>query len=321
MRAGNVAAAVSALVALFVVPAGCSSMISSGPTGPEPAESVAMPGPAGAPPLKPSTSDPEELPGVDTSSLSKHEKERFWRLVTQLYTPCSDQAVSLAVCVKEARPCASCAPAVKLLGDRIRAGAMNEEAQNAYGLRFGPNVKVVDVADSPARGRPDAPVTIVEWFDFECPHCKHASKLLDRILEKRANDVRLVHKFYPLKQHARAEPAARAAIAAHNQGKYWEMQRIIFDNTQALGDQELETYAAGLKLDLKRFRADMASEKTTQMLARDHAAAEKLGLGGTPFILINGREFALGLFQLDTDLEPWVALEVELKQGTRGVAR
>ncbi|HVY44857.1 MAG TPA: thioredoxin domain-containing protein [Minicystis sp.] len=307
----------AAAIAVASLAAACSGAFNT-QSLPDPAESVQLPGPANAPPLATAAAAaaaaaPEPLPGVDTSSLSRRELELFGRMTQQLYAPCADQAVSLAQCVREHRACAACTPAVKLLADKIHEGANAEQAQAVYGLRFGPNVKPIQTNDAPAKGPANAPVTVVEWFDFECPHCKFAKPILDRLVDEHPGAVRLVAKFYPLHAHQRAEPAARAAIAAWDQGKFWEMEQLLFAHQAELQDADLARYAAELKLDPKRFEADMKSERTTEKIARDRAEADQLGLDGTPFIFIDGRLFDARLFHIDSDLEPWVDLELKLK--------
>jgi protein-disulfide isomerase len=245
-------------------------------------------------------------------TLEGREKALFADLIAQLYAPCPAEAVSIRQCIEEKRPCAGCTPAALLLGEKLHEGASVEDARALYGIRFGNETKTVAVGDSPSRGPATAPVTIVEWFDFECPHCKRAMPILDQVLEQHAQSVRLVHKFYPLSHHAHAAAAARAAIAAQNQGKYWEMERAIFEHQDTLSDAELERCAKELKLDMKRFAADIAATRTQKIIDRDHEEAENAGLRGTPFILINGREFASPWFHLDGDLEAWVKLELEL---------
>jgi protein-disulfide isomerase len=274
-----------------------------------------LPGPAGGPKLA-ATGEPRmALTGVDTSNLSDRERALFGRLIAELYAPCAEQAVSVAQCVEEARPCAACAPAARFLADRAHRGANAEEARIAYATRFGPDVKEVALGDSPSRGPEDAKVTIVVWSDFECPHCRMVMPILDRIVSANAPRVRLVHKFYPLRMHKSAEPAARAAIAAKNQGRYWEMEQTLFKNQQRLSDADLEQYAGSLKLDMRRFHGDLQAPATTDTIARDRAEADRLGLTGTPFIFIDGRPFDLDYFHVSEDLEPWIALELELRGG------
>jgi len=309
----------AALATLAAVTLGCSSTS----TDPQFAEggvgTVVLPGPPGAERITASPSDPQDLPGVDTSELVPRERRQWWKLVSQLYSPCPEQAVSIAQCVKEARPCAACPAAAQLLASRVRSGATVAECEAAYGARFGPNIKKPDLTGSPSRGPEDAPVTIVVWSDFQCPACKHTLPVIDEAAEKHAKHVRLVHKFYPLKFHTHAEVAAKAAVAAHNQGRYWPMEKLLFDNQNALTETDLDRYAKSLGLDMARFHADMTSEKTAAAIQRDKAEADKVGLSGTPFILINGREMVLSLFRPDTELEPWIALEVDLAQKTRAM--
>lgn len=276
------------------------------------AEPVALPGPPGAEPLPPPEGEPKDLPGVDVSKLVRREKMTWWKLVSQLYAPCTDQAVSIAQCVEEARACAACGAAAQFIADKIRGGAAAADVQAAYGVRFGPDVRQVDVTGSPSRGPEDAPVTVVVWSDYECPACRVAMPHIDAAFERHSPSVRLVHKFYPLKSHVHAEPAARAAFAAQMQGKYWDMERLLFENQRALEEQDLLGYAEQVGLDMRRFRADMESDEAGKAIARDREQGDRAGLTGTPHILINGRPFVYGLFSIETDLERWIGAEAEL---------
>lgn len=292
--------------------AACSGATPPPPEPPLPALTAALPGPAGAPPLPVREPAPKPMRGLEDIELDAREAAVFWQLVSQLYAPCQSEAVSIRQCVEESRACGACLPAARLLAEKVRQGVDAAGARELYGLRFGPDVKQVDVADSPSRGPADAPVTIVVWSDFECPHCRHAMPYLDRALEKHAPRVRLVHKMYPLSQHTYARGAARAAIAAQQQGKYWEMERVLFAHQSAQTDADLDRYASDMGLDMKRFHADLASPKVAKILDRDHEDAARFGLASTPFILINGREFRGEFFKLDPDLDAWIELEIRL---------
>jgi protein-disulfide isomerase len=299
------------LAALSLV--ACSSESNRAPEFAAPAPAAPLPGPSNAAPLETLAGEPEELPGVDTTELVRRERHTWWQLVSQLYAPCADQAVSLAQCVREARPCAACLPAARLLAGKILGGATAAQAQSAYGVRFGPSVKTIELADSPARGPAAASVQIVVWSDFECPACARAMPLIDAVVERFPAEVRLIHKVYPLKVHKHADQAARAGVAAHLQERYWEMERLLFGHQTRLEDADLLGYAKQLGLDMKRFQADMAGERAARIIERDRAEADRAGIQGTPFIVINGREFDLGLFSLQGELESWVATEIALK--------
>jgi protein-disulfide isomerase len=256
--------------------------------------------------------DPPPVKGLESLPLEGREKGMFAEVVSQLYAPCTAHAVTLRQCVEEQRDCPACTPAARLLAEKIHEGATTAQAREIYAARFGGEAKAITVGESPARGPERAAVTIVVWSDFECPHCKHALPMLEKVAAKYASDVRLVHKFYPLRQHSHAAAAARAAIAAQNQGHYWEMERTLFDHQDEQTDTDLAKYAKDLHLDMKRYQADLEADRTTRLLERDHDEAERAGLTGTPFILINGREFNGSYFHVEGDLDGWVALEIEL---------
>jgi protein-disulfide isomerase len=215
--------------------------------------------------------------------------------------------------VSEGRACKTCLPAAQFLLKQVRAGKAKKEREDAFHARFDPGkVKTIVTDGSPEMGPPDAPVTIVEWADFECPHCRLFSPLFDDLLHQYPKQLRLVFKYYPLSSHPHGEPAARAAVAAQRQGKFWEMHHMLFDNQDRLEQSDLEKYAKGVGLDLGKFRAEFGSKELAEVLERDKKQADGLGLDGTPFIFINGRLFDLQYVGSQDDLTDWIKLELEL---------
>ncbi len=252
------------------------------------------------------------LAGVDTSALTTREKSEWSRYVSDFLSPCPDQPVSLAQCVKEARACRSCAPAAKFLVSLSRRGLVRQQVEAAYKARFAPeSVRNLDLTGSPSKGPSNAKVVIAEWADFECPACGAARPILEEAMKKNASEVRMVFKHFPLNLHPHAEKAARAAVAAQKQNKFWEMYGSLFDHQQNLEPDAVEGYAKELGLDLKRFLQDRDSEATADAVARDRKQGEALGLKSTPSIFINGRSF-VSSGEFATDLEDWVKLEIEL---------
>jgi hypothetical protein len=250
------------------------------------------------------------LRGVDTSTLSEREKLTHWELVNVLYAPCSDHAVSIAACVNEGRACAACVPAAQLLAEKVHDGATRAEGEKIFKLRFGPQVSV-SLADSPTRGDASAAATIVVWSDPQCPACKRAMPEIDKVLAPFGTKVRLVHKLYPLTVHKFGEPAARAALAAFLQGKYWEMEKELFDHQDKAEDADLLDHARSVKLDITRFNKDRAGARVTGILADHRTQGDTAGLDGTPFILVNGRNFDLHFFSWK-DLRPWLETDLAL---------
>ncbi len=264
-----------------------------------------------------------KLDGVDTSALTPREQKEWSTYVSELLAPCSDQPVSIAQCIKESRPCSLCLPAAKFLVSRVTRGGTRSQVETAFRLRFASDqVKTVDEGDSPSKGPKDAPVVVVEWADFQCPYCGAASPVLNKLVEQYPDSVRLVFKNYPLSSHEHSEIAARAALAAMKQGKFWEMHDALFaDQQSGLDRDEILRLARELGLDEKKFVADMDSEAVADAVNVDRKQAEKLDLRGTPMIYINGRHFDLEQFNLLEDLNDWVELEIEQRTGKKVTAR
>lgn len=274
---------------------------------------------AGAASAIPTSADPpRELAGVEMSDLRAERRQAFWDVANRLYAPCKEHAVTLVQCIEDKRDCNACVPAANLLAEQVRRGVAKAHAAAAVNARFGPDtVRPVELGTSPTKGPENAPVTIVVFSDFQCPACKATLPLLEETLQKHPGDVRLVHKFYPLPKHLRARPAAYAAIAALKQGKYWDMERVLFANQEALSDDDLFRYAEKVGLDVAKFRQDFAAVATQELVDRDVQAGEKVGVTHTPFVLINGRAFDPTYFKYDRDFDAWVEMEAALAKSKK----
>jgi protein-disulfide isomerase len=246
------------------------------------------------------------LAGVDTSSLMPREKREWSARVSELLAPCSDVPVSIAQCVQEKRKCSRCVPAAKFVAKMVRDGMSQEQIEQGYHARFDADkLKSVDVGKAPFKGPEGAPITLVEFADFECPYCALMSPVLEKMWQQHQQDVRYVYKFMPLSGHPHGEISSRAAVAAMYQGKFWEMHDKLFANRDHLEPADLETYAKQIGLDIPRFHKDTESQATTDWLAADRKQADALGVQGTPTIYINGREF-----DVRQDLDEWIAQEL-----------
>jgi protein-disulfide isomerase len=259
------------------------------------------------------------LPGVDISPMTPRERHEWSALATELSSPCPNVPVSVAQCVLEKRPCGMCLQSAKWLAQVVRDGVSQDQVERAYKARFDPSaVKVIPIDGSPTKGPDNAPVTVFEFADFECPHCRDAVPKIDAVLAAHPNQVRLIYKTYTLPFHVHGEPAAKAAFAAGNQGKFWEMEHLLFERQQNLEMSDLEHYAQMLKLDLPKWKSDMDSPEVAARIAHDHELGESLKLQGTPTIYINGREFES---ESDETLEAHVAGELGLLGESVGGAK
>jgi len=144
-------------------------------------------------------------------------------------------------------------------------------------------------ATGPTQGRPDAPVTIVEFSDFQCPYCAAEEKILAQVKETYSDKLRFVFRNLPLAFHANAQIAAEAALCADRQGKFWEMHDNLFAHQSALALSDLVGYAADLGLDKAGFQHCMESHETMAAIAADRLTAFGLDITGTPAFLVNGQ--------------------------------
>jgi predicted DsbA family dithiol-disulfide isomerase len=261
--------------------------------------------------LPESTAD-VNLPEVDTTTLTPREKHDWSAYVSELLAPCTDVPVPIAQCVQEKRSCNKCVPAAKMIMRAVRDGYAKEQVEHAFHNRFdATSVRNVPIDDSPARGSSSAPIVLVEFADFTCPHCQALAPQLDKFVDDRKEQIRFAYKFMPLSGpgHERAEPAARAAWAAGLQGKFWEMHKKLFENPEHLEQGDFEAYAKEMGLDVAKFRKDMDAPPTADKIAADRKLGDALDVKGTPTIFINGREFDKG----GQGLEDWIDLELQLK--------
>lgn len=250
--------------------------------------------------------------------LNDREKGTLAGVLESFQSPCASQPVNLAQCVVDKRDCKTCKPAAELLGRLVRQGKQPSELEEIFKLRFDDTfVKKVELGSAPTRGPADAPVTIVEWADFQCPHCNQFRFIIELMEERFPEQVKLAYKFYKLDipGHENALEAAYAAYAAKNQGKFWEMHKKLFDNQEGgLDRAAIRKFARELDLDIDKFKKDMESEETKQAVAADIKQANDLGLNGTPFIWVNGRLLPFDKLggNFLQEFEQWVKLDIEL---------
>jgi protein-disulfide isomerase len=145
------------------------------------------------------------------------------------------------------------------------------------------------VVHSPIKGSKNAPVTIVEFSDFQCPYCAQLQATLTDVLNAYPKEVKLVFKHYPLPFHQFAMMAAKASEAAREQGKFWEMHDLIFQNFSKLSEQALKDFAQQIGLNVEKFSADFASNKYDQQIQQDMMLARSSDVAGTPTLFINGK--------------------------------
>ncbi len=231
----------------------------------------------------------EKLERVDVSALTEGERRTWIELVNEQLSPCGEP-VSVAQCVAEARNCSACVPAARYLVRLVSEGFEKREIEHLFAARYDEKQKVqVAIGDSPVRGAPMAKISIIEFSDFECPHCGAAHPVLSGVLREFEGKVNLVFKNYPLDAHKNAMPAALAAVAANKQGKFWELADKLFEHQRELSPEKIRELAQSTGLDMERFDADVASEEVRARVMQDKQEGSRAKIQGTPSLFINGR--------------------------------
>lgn len=147
----------------------------------------------------------------------------------------------------------------------------------------------VPIDGAPQRGPADAPVTIVEFGDFECQFCARGHETLEKLRRRYGDRVRVVFRHYPLDFHSHAFMAARASMAAHAEGKFWEFHDRLYATRSQFDEATLMAIAGELKLNLKKFKARLYSDEFDAQIAGDQQLGHTLGVRGTPAYFVNGR--------------------------------
>jgi RNA polymerase sigma factor (sigma-70 family) len=168
---------------------------------------------------------------------------------------------------------------------------------------------------SPSKGHPAAAVTIVQYADFECPFSAKQAPLLDALIAAHPDDVRVVWKNRPLPPHLNAVLAAEAAMAAHEQGKFWPMHDHLFANQRDLSLDALVKHADAIGVDLPRFRQAIDEHRFRKLVEQESALASEAGIFGTPGAIVNGRWLVTG----SRPLETWKAIVEREVARSRGL--
>ena len=143
-----------------------------------------------------------------------------------------------------------------------------------------------------AAGPVDAPVTLVEYGDYECPNCRRAYPIVRELQQILGSRLRYVFRNFPLITiHRHASVAAQAAEAAAAQGKFWEMHNTLYEHQDELAETGLTKWAVRIGLELYRFSADLSSERFARRVQADYEGGVRSGVKGTPTFFINGRRY------------------------------
>jgi len=260
-----------------------------------PAQAAPAP-PPGANPVaekggSPSGDDNSPPPGIDLGKLDEFERKVFYRVVNRESSACG-KGHSLIYSVKHDSSCRASVYAVRYVAHLVDSGFTDSEIGEKLEKRFrAPRNLHLDVSAAPFKGSASGRVTMVEFVDYECPHCKHAQTLIRQVVEEYPSDVKVYFKHFPLSAHPNARLAAEGAVAAQKQGKFWPFNDKVWANSDSLTPAVLEKAAKEVGLDVARWRTDLDSDAIKNRVQSDKSEGNDLGVMATPSIYINGRKY------------------------------
>lgn len=236
--------------------------------------------------------DTTPLTGLDTSKLEGDREALFYKLIGSLKSPCG-KAHSLRTSFVQDTSCKRAPYAVKyvlaLVSDEVPESDTREFYANKYEKT--PEKVVVDTAFAPHVGAVDAPVRLVEFFDYQCPHCQSFAPVMKKVAETHKGKVVQYYMMLPILEakHPGSKSAAQAALAANLQGKFEEMHAKLFASTGALDKESVVRYATELGLDVAKFQADYDAAAT--QISKHEAQADKAEVHSTPTVFFNDRKY------------------------------
>lgn len=234
--------------------------------------------------------DTTPLPGIDIGKLSDDQKQSFYKLVGSLSSPCG-KAHSLRTSVTSDSSCKRAPFAVRyvkqLLEDEINESMVRE----AYDAKYKPVEKKVsfELSKAPRVGANDAPVRLVEFFDYGCPHCAAFKPMMEQVVADRGDKIVEYFMMFPLEKHTDSKSAAQAALAAAQQGKFKQMHDVLFDKTPLHDHEHVTDYAKQIGLDMGKFEAAYAA--AAPQVESDVKQGESAGVDSTPTLFFNDRKY------------------------------
>jgi protein-disulfide isomerase len=243
--------------------------------------------------------DLSEIREIDFTGLSETQKRLALKIMNE--NPCNCGCkMTIAECRVDDHSCRRSLIFARTIVDALRESKSEAEVVQVLKAKADTFVEArppedtdvvynIDVSLNPVRGRRDAPVSIIEFSDFQCPYCAGVQPILKKVLETFPNEVRLVFKQYPLNIHQYAQQAAAASLAAQQQGKFWEMHDKIFQNFTDINDENLVAWARELGLKMEDFERAMQIGQFDAMIRKDMADGAAAKVLGTPTMFVNGK--------------------------------
>jgi protein-disulfide isomerase len=234
--------------------------------------------------------DETPLQGIDVSKLSGDKQKLFYKLVGSLSSPCG-KAHSLRTSYTQDTSCKRAPFAVRYVEALLEDEATEDQAREDYEKKYKNDHEPVkiDISKAPHIGNEDAPIRLVEFFDYQCPHCQAFKPMLEAV--SHANDGKVVEYFmmFPLPSHHDSKNASQAAVAANQLGKFKEMHDLLFARSPQHSQEAVVGYAKEIGLDPAKFEA--AYNAAAAQVASDIGQGDALGVDSTPTLFFNDRKY------------------------------
>jgi protein-disulfide isomerase len=238
------------------------------------------------------------MAGIDFTGLTPAQKDLAVSILNDNGCDCSC-GMKVAVCRRDDSKCTRSLALGNQVVSLVKQGKTRDEIVK---IALTPPSKFVQFpitpGDAPATGPANAKVTIIHYYDYQCPFCLRLVPVIDQIAKEYPNDVRIVYKMHPLSIHPNAPIAAEAAMAAKAQGKFFDMNKALFAIQTALTRDNILAAAKAINLDMDRFTKDIDSNAYAAAIAAEAAESESIGASGTPASFVNGR-YVSGAKQFD----------------------
>lgn len=234
--------------------------------------------------------DETPLQGIDVSKLSADKQKLFYKLVGSLSSPCG-KAHSLRTSYTQDTACKRAPFAVRYVGALLDDELAETDIRQEYNKKYKPPGAPIklDVSKAPRVGNDDAPIRLVEFFDYQCPHCQQFAPMLEAVAKAAEGKVVEYFMMFPLEKHQDAKSAAMAALAANQLGKFKEMHQLLFARSPQHSKEAVMGYAKEIGLDPVKFEA--AYNAAAAQVAADLGQGDAVGVDSTPTLFFNDRKY------------------------------
>lgn len=231
------------------------------------------------------------LPGVNVKDLDAEDLASLSKLMNEGACPC-DAKKSLMQCIEQ-KSCPAATELANFGADKIREGlGANQVAEAVIKRYLSDHVTFdFDLSKTPFKGAADGKIVLVEFADFECPHCALMKDVVKKVVKAYPNDVKVYFKHFPIQHHQFAETAARATLAAHRQQRFWPMHDLIFDNQSTLSADSFKGFAIELGMNVERFEKDLKDPAIAAQVQKDRQEGIEAQITGTPMLYINNKMY------------------------------